>query len=73
MDLARLCTEVFCMGYGEVLAGMRLHGLALQLETIAAETLQWLAKDDPADEEVREKLSMMRVVVQSLDEALMNR
>ena len=72
-ELVQLCNEVICKGYGEVLAGMMLHGLALQLETIASETLQWLAKDDPADEQVKERLSMMRGVVQSLEEALMNR
>ena len=73
MDLVRLCTEVFCKGYGEALAGRRLHGLALQLETIAAETLQWLAKDDPAEEQVGVRLSMMHGVVRSLDEARMCR
>jgi len=68
MELVRLCSEVFGKGYGEGRAGMLLHGLALQLETIAAETLQWLAKDDPADEQVRVRLSMMRELVRSLDE-----
>ena len=71
-ELVRLCTEVTCKGYGEIHAGRLLHELALQLEAIATETLQWLAKEDPAEERVRERLSMMHGVVQSLDVAMLN-
>ena len=70
--LSHLCNEVICKGYGENHAGGLLHELALQLEAIATETLQWLAKEFPVEELVRERLSMMHGVVQSLDEAMLN-
>ena len=53
-------------------AGGLQHEVALQLEAIATETLQWMAKEFPVEELVREMLSMMHGVVQSLGEAMLN-
>ena len=53
-ELVQLCNEVICKGYGEDRAGGVLHELALQLEAIATETLQWLAKEFAVEKLVRE-------------------